>query len=290
MSAPHAPEFVSMRLVVRVLALLLILLVPATGAFAETDIKTETKVEEKKPDTEKPSEAKEKPGAEKEKPAAKERPFSIVVLGDSLADGLWASIYRAYIRSQKQVAVKRYAVNSAGFTAHSFEGDFEKIAKDQPIDLVIFMVGANDRQRAFAQGTPREWAQFRTEKWHNIYRQNIQRFLGLIQEKKVALVWVGLPVMRREDANEDAKMMNGIYRELAATHGALFVDITAATANKDGEYDPYLEDDKGRKRRFRADDGVHFTDLGYDHVVRHVWKVAREKLPQFQAFWSIQGP
>ena len=289
-----------MRLAVRVLALLMILLVPATGAFAETDTKNDTKVEDKRPDAEKPAAGeKEKPAAAKDKPAAekdkdkanaKERPFSIVVLGDSLADGLWASVYRAYIRSQKQVAVKRYAVNSAGFTAHSFEGDFEKIAKEQPIDLVIFMVGATDRQRAFAQGTPREWAQFRTEKWHNIYRQNIQRFLGLIQEKKVSLVWVGLPVMRKEDANEDAKMMNGIYREVAATHGALFVDITAATSNKEGEYDPYLEDDKGRKRRFRADDGVHFTDFGYDHVVRHVWKVAREKLPQFQTLWSIPGP
>ena len=278
-----------MRLAVRVLALLLILIVPAMDAAAETEKRDDTKVEENKPDKDKPAAEKEKASADKDKPAAKERPFAIVVLGDSLADGLWASLYRGYIRAQKLVAIKRYAVNSAGFTAHSFEGDFEKVAKD-PVDIVVFMVGANDRQRAFAQGTPREWAQFRTEKWHTIYRQNIQRFLGLVQEKKVALVWVGLPVMRKEDANDDAKMMNGIYRELAATHGALFVDITAVTANKDGEYDPYIEDDKGRKRRFRHDDGVHFTDYGYDHVVRHVLKVAKEKLPQFQGFWSIPGP
>ena len=60
----------------------------------------------------------------------KDRPFTIVVMGDSLADGLWASLYRSYIRVQKQVAVKRHAVNSAGFTAHSFESDFEKLSAE----------------------------------------------------------------------------------------------------------------------------------------------------------------
>src|SRR5262249_12094063 len=151
-------------------------------------------------------------------------------------------------------------------------------------------VGANDRQRAFAQENGKEWAAFRSEKWHAIYRQNIQRFLGLVQAKKVRLVWIGLPIMRKDDASEDAKMLNALYRELAATQAACFVDVWAISANKDGEYDPFIEDEHGRKGRFRHDDGVHFTDLGYDHLLRHVMKVAREKLPQLQALWSVPGP
>jgi hypothetical protein len=212
------------------------------------------------------------------------------VLGDSLSDGVWASLYRGYVRQQKLVTVRRHGINSAGFTSHSFESDFEKIAAQGPVDLVVFMVGANDRLRAFAQGNPKEWAPFRTEKWHRIYRQNIQRFLALLQAKKIPMVWIGLPIMRKEDANEDAKMMNGIFRELATAHGAVFVDVWAVSANKDGEFDPFLDDDKGRKKRFRHDDGVHFTDFGYDHVLRHVLKVAREKLPQLQPLWSVPGP
>ena len=279
-----------MRVAVRLLALLVLFAFPLSGSLAETKNGGDAKHEEAKPEEAKPQQAKPQEAKPDEKDkGAKERPFAVVVLGDSLSDGLWASLYRGYIRAQKQVSFKRYGINSAGFTAHSFEDDFVKIAKD-PVDLVIFMVGANDRQRAFAMGTPREWAAFRTEKWHLIYRQNIQRFLGLVQEKKVPMVWVGMPIMRKEDASEDAKMMNGIYRELATTHGAIFVDTWSITANKDGEYDPYLEDDKGKKRRFRHDDGVHFTDFGYDHVTKHVLKVAREKLPQLQALWSVPGP
>lgn len=274
-----------MRLAVRLLALLLLFAAPlaASPARAETENGGDAKNDEKKPDEKKPEKGDDKKDAQ--------RPFVIVVMGDSLADGIWGSLYRGYVRQQKLVRVSRHAINSAGFSSHNFEGDFEAIAtKEKSIDLVVFMVGANDRQRVFAVGNSREWAQFRTEKWHFLYRQNIQRFLALMQAKKVPIVWVGLPIMRKEDASDDAKMMNGIYHELATAHGATFVDIWAATANKDGEYDPFIEDEKGRKRRFRHDDGVHFTDYGYDVVMRHVMKVAREKLPQFQALWSVPGP
>ena len=259
-----------MRLAFRLFALLALFAAPVSGLRAETTANgSQPKTEEAKKEVSAP------------------RPFALIVMGDSLSDGMWASLYRGYIRQQKQVRVVRHGVNSAGFTAYSFETDFEKIAAQGPIDLVIFMVGANDRQRVFAQDNSKEWAQFKTEKWHAIYRQNIQRFLGLLQQKKVPVVWIGLPIMRKDDASEDAKMMNGIYRELSTAHGAIFVDIWSVTANKDGEYDPFMEDEKGRKRRFRHDDGVHFTDFGYDHVLRHVVKVAREKLPQLEALWSV---
>jgi hypothetical protein len=266
-----------MRLALRLFTLLAVFMAPWAGASAET-----TNGGQAKPPEAKPQQAKKEESAQ--------RPFVIVVMGDSLSDGMWASLYRGYIRVQKQVRVVRHGVNSAGFTAYSFEADFEKIVAQGPVDLIVFMVGANDRQRAFAQGNGKEWAQFRTEKWHAIYRQNIQRYLGLVQAKKIPMVWIGLPIMRKEDASEDAKMMNGVYRELSATHGALFVDIWGVTGNKDGEYDPFIEDEKGRKRRFRHDDGVHFTDLGYDHVLRHVIKVAREKLPQLEALWGVPAP
>lgn len=246
------------------------LAVPLAGAAAETANGSQGKSEDANKET--------------------SRPFVVAVMGDSLADGIWASLYRGYIHSQKLVAVRRHAVNSAGFTGYSFEAEFEKIAAQESIDLVVFMVGANDRQRVFAQDNGKEWAAFRTERWHGIYRQNIQRFLGLLQAKKVPIVWIGLPIMRKEEANEDAKMLNGIFRELATAHGAVFVDIGPVTANKDGEYDPFLEDDKGRKRRFRNDDGVHFTDFGYDHVLGHVLRVARANLPQLQALWNVPGP
>lgn len=261
-----------MRLAVRLLAFLTLFAILPASAIAETANGSGVMNDEKKD-------------------GGAQRRFVIIVMGDSLADGLWGSLYRGYVRQQKQVRVSRHAVNAAGFSSHSFESDFEKIAeKEKTIDLDVFMVGANDRQRAFVTGNHKEWAAFRTEKWHQIYRQNIQGFVALLQAKKIPMVWVGLPVMRREDASEDAKMMNGLYREVATAHGATFVDIFATTANKDGEYDPFLDDEKGRKRRFRHDDGVHFTDFGYDHVLRHVMKIAREKLPQFQALWSVPGP
>jgi uncharacterized protein len=211
---------------------------------------------------------------DKEKPPD---PVNLVVFGDSLADGLWGSYTRAYVR-MRHVKVVRATQNSSGFTASAYEHELEKRMAAAKIDLMVMQVGANDRQRAFAP-EGREWAVFQTPKWHEFYRQRIGRFLAVVQEKKLRAVWVGLPIMRKEDARADAKMMNGIYREMAESHGVPFVDIWAVTANAEGEYDAYREDEKGRKRRFRADDGIHFTEMGYDVVARHVSKRVHELYP-----------
>src|SRR5262245_52750499 len=140
-----------MRLALRLLALLAVFTAPIAGGRAETGNGSHPTTEPAK------------------KEIAAPRPVAIIVMGDSLSDGMWASRYRGYIRAQKQVRVARHGVNSAGFTAYSFETDFEKIAAQGPVDLVIFMVGANDRQRVFAQDNTKQWAQFRTENWHVIY-------------------------------------------------------------------------------------------------------------------------
>ncbi len=211
---------------------------------------------------------------EKDKPPA---PVNLVVFGDSLADGLWGSYTRAYVRL-RHIKVVRATQNSSGFTASNYEQELEKRLAAGKIDLLVMQVGANDRQRAFAP-EGREWAVFQTPKWHEFYRQRIGRFLALVQAKKINTVWVGLPIMRKEDARADAKMMNGIYREMSEQHGVPFVDIWAVTANAEGEYDAYREDEKGRKRRFRADDGIHFTEMGYDVVARHVSKRVHELFP-----------
>jgi hypothetical protein len=213
-------------------------------------------------------------GREKDKAPA---PVNLVVLGDSLADGLWGSYTRAYVR-MRHVKIVRATQNSSGFTATSYDQELEKRLAAGKIDLMVIQVGANDRQRAFAP-EGREWAVFPTPKWHEFYRQRIGRFLAVVQAKKLRSVWVGLPIMRKEDARTDAKMMNGIYREMSERHDVPFVDIWALTANAEGEYDAYREDEKGRKRRFRADDGVHFTELGYDVVARHVSKRVHELFP-----------
>jgi len=226
-----------MRLALSFLALLALFAAPFGGAKAETANGSQPRTQEAKKEVSAP------------------RPFNIVVMGDSLSDGMWASLYRGYIRQQKHIRVARHGVNSAGFTAYSFETDFEKIAAKGPIDLVVFMVGANDRQRAFAQGNGKEWAAFRTDKWYAIYRQNIQRFLGLLQQKKVPTVWIGLPIMRKEDASEDAKMMNAIYRELATAHGKTPIDLAKVIAGDDGTVPSPAEHRPGASGRSGAPGG-----------------------------------
>src|SRR5690606_28033049 len=75
--------------------------------------------------------------------------------------------------------------------------------------------------------------------------------------------WVSLPVMRRQDMNEDAEMINDLIRSRALANGVRFVDIFASFADADGNYNPYGPDLAGKTKLLRDQDGVHFTDTGY---------------------------
>jgi hypothetical protein len=70
---------------------------------------------------------------------------------------------------------------------------------------------------------------------------------------------VSLPIMRREEANRDAEMMNEIFRSRALANGARYIDIFQSFATADNGYDAYGPDLAGKNRLIREPDGVHFT-------------------------------
>ena len=117
--------------------------------------------------------------------AAKPKPFTIVVVGDSLADGLWASLYRAYIKD-RNVKVMRETLNSSGFTAYNWLAKLEIILrKYRKIDLVVAQMGTNDRQRLIIRR--QRWPSFRSDGWIKGYRERVEKVHG--------------PAARREDSH-----------------------------------------------------------------------------------------
>jgi hypothetical protein len=208
---------------------------------------------------------------------SKSGPVTIIVFGDSLADGLWAAIYREYARN-RAVKVVRATKVSSGFTAYNYQGWMENLLRQyKKIDAFIIEVGANDRQRMVARG--RGLIRFRSKEWTEIYKQRLEAFVKKLAEAKVPTYWVGLPIMRDKTVAKDSQFMNQLYEAVARRNGATYISTWDVTSNDKGVYDAFFSDSHGRRRRFRAGDGIHFSYLGYDRVAQHVLTVIRKKQP-----------
>jgi uncharacterized protein len=195
----------------------------------------------------------------------------LTVIGDSLADGVWAGLHRN-LRAGKRFKVRRAAKVSSGLAAYDWYSAAETLLDDDT-DIVVVMLGANDGQAIRRPGETR--IAYRGGRWRDVYADKIDELLQLFKERDVFTVWIGLPVMRKDSMREQAERLNAIFAEVVTGRADVsFLPTWDLTTDDNGEYSAYADlDDSGRPRQFRAKDGVHFTMMGYQFLARHVQEV-----------------
>ena len=191
-------------------------------------------------------------------------PIRIVVLGDSLADGLWAGVYRA-LRRESDVTVDRHTRVASGLSRPDFydwDDELTDFLAAEDVDIAIVSIGLNDGQPIFYDG---RWDHdFATPEWDEIYSERVLQFMRQLADADVPTFWVGLPTVRSAQFDVRVRHMNAIYRAAAAEAGVHFVETRPLTADDTGAYAAYLVDTEGRQRLMRANDGIHFTSRGYE--------------------------
>jgi hypothetical protein len=203
--------------------------------------------------------------------------YRVVVLGDSLGDGLWSGLYRAF-EEDKTLEFIQHAKPNSGFArtdSYDWNEQLAKLLKEDTYQIAVVMFGASD-----AQGvrSGKEWLKVGSEGWREIYGQRVEAFIKQLRAANVAVYWVGLPIMRSPTQNEDAEKLNDVYREKAFINGARYVETWTGFSDESGRYSPYGPDMTGQVKRLRADDGVHFTARGYLKLAHFVEKDLRSDL------------
>ncbi|MGH6791310.1 MAG: DUF459 domain-containing protein [Methyloceanibacter sp.] len=203
--------------------------------------------------------------------------YRIVVLGDSLADGLWAGLYRAFEDDATLEFINRSKAPSGLSRTDNYDwnAELDKLFKDETYQIAVVMFGAND-----AQGIRKGKESFKvgTEGWREAYGKRVEDFIKKLRAKNIATYWVGLPVMRSPAQNTDAELMNEVFREKAFINGAKFVDTWTGFTDESGRYSAYGPDMSGQVKRLRADDGLHLTMRGYLKLAHFVEKDLRKDL------------
>jgi uncharacterized protein len=228
-------------------------------------------------------------GHEGEGVTAKARPkpavtptYFVAVLGDSLAQMLAQGLTEAF-EDRPEVAILRKAKENSGLVRDDFF-DWTKTAREllasgEKVDFAVMLVGSNDRQvLRDANGSYEP----RTPEWQAAYAQRIEVIAAMFRDKKIPLLWVGLPIMKSESLSADAISFNEFYRAYAEKAGASYLDIWEVFANESGQYTPVGPDINGQNVRLRAADGVHFTKAGARKLAHFVEPAIRRNLDEVQ--------
>ncbi len=215
------------------------------------------------------------------KPTAPEegQKLTVIVAGDSIADGVWGGLYRKLLRD-KRYEIVRKARNSSGFVAFDWVEELRATDELKRADAVIFLAGTNDRQSLVSQGKPRHL--FGTKAWEEGYIERVTALMQSMKTQNIPLVWISLPIARKDEFNKDSRYLNNLFAQAARNSGVIYVDIWAMFADKDGQYSAYLPDTDGRNRLLRDNDGIHFTPRGYEMIADAVLEKLQKTVPAFQ--------
>lgn len=194
--------------------------------------------------------------------APRER-YNVVVLGDSLGDGLWAGIYHVLRKDKRFNVIKKSRV-ATGFSRHDYfdwNAAVRDIAGETRIDIAVVVMGTNDRQPIMLDGV--RHALFDAG-WREIYERRVDDFTATLKGTGAAIYWVQLPVMRSPRFGGDMERFNEIFEARASANSVAYVSMDGVATGADGGYTAYGPDRFGSTKLLRADDGIHFTMAGYE--------------------------
>jgi hypothetical protein len=199
-------------------------------------------------------------------------PLRLWIGGDSLAGSLGPSLGRL-TADTGVVQPVFFSKVSSGLSTPDFwdwpKHGGEEMFKLDP-EIAVFIVGAND---TMIIGDDRD-------EWRPQYEQAVEEMMTLLIGENRTVYWVGAPVLEDDDSLHVAQL-NEVFQEVAARHPeVVYVDAYSLFATPEGEYTPFIPDGEGETILVRADDGVHFTPEGGDHLAEAIF-------PQLDAQCSL---
>lgn len=213
--------------------------------------------------------------------------YRLEVWGDVLAEGLLVGLVDQFA-DEPRVAVQKRHRPIAGLMRPTFDDEIGEIVSEiarSTAHIVVIQLGLNDRVPLRLPNGRR--ANVGTEPWREEYTRRVDRIMRALKAQRIAAYWVGLPIMRRPDANDDAQVINEILRERANVAGLKMIDVYAATADQGGNYDAYGPDVSGTNRLLRQGDGITFTAAGNRKLAHFVERELKRDLVQARAQRSV---
>ncbi|WP_010137453.1 DUF459 domain-containing protein [Oceanicola sp. S124] len=187
------------------------------------------------------------------------------VLGDSLADGLWAAVERA-LGQCASVEVLRLTQVSDGLThtpPEEWMSRFDAATQSTDAqDVFIVQIGANDLRGI---RDDRERVNYGTPEWDALYARRVGALAEALSARADRILWVGLPVVGEGKFEPEYQHINALISQTLTALNLPFTDIRELSrfGAPDFAMNAVVN---GSTKQLRAPDKIHFTALGYELI------------------------
>ncbi|MPR06821.1 DUF459 domain-containing protein [Microvirga tunisiensis] len=198
--------------------------------------------------------------AKQEKPKVDPSTY-VVVFGDALAGFARQGLDAHFAENQDVAVVPKIRDTSLVRTDPADWPNFINSTLDsgQKTTVAVVMLGTSDRQ-AIKEGE--ESVEPLTDRWKDLYRQRVDAIVNTFKERKIPVVWIGLPPMKNSKASEDLVAINEIYKESVQRGGGAYVDIWPGFVDDENRYTAEGPDVDGEPAKLRTNEGMFFTRAG----------------------------
>lgn len=187
--------------------------------------------------------------------------YFVAVAGDELAEALAGGLEEA-LSDRPDIAVIRSVTAGKGIIGRDpsmAQSLREFIGSRKKVDAVIVATGLGD-QAPLSEGKAEH--AFRTTRWNQIFAMRVDEVLIALTERRLPVVWLGLPPVADEERAGGNAHINEILRQRLIGFGASFHDVWAGFVDDEEAFAAVGPSLDGRNVRLRLADGVGFTRSG----------------------------
>jgi hypothetical protein len=200
----------------------------------------------------------------------------ILIIGDYVAAGLAWGLDQA-LATEPKLAVIDKSNDGSGLVRPDFfdwNKTLPEVLNTEKPDLVVVMVGANDRQQI---RTANERLAVGSAPWEKTYTERVDGMVDTLKVYGKPFFWVSAPPMRASSGAGDMAYLNSLYKPRVEAAGGTFVDIWIGFTNANGQYISTGPDLDGQVRQLRTSDGVNFTRAGRMKLSFYIEREIRKK-------------
>lgn len=216
--------------------------------------------------------------------AAPQGPFTVLILGDSLAATGFGALLERRLDAHPEVVAYRKGKSSSGLARPDFFDWIDQAKRQVEFrkpDLVIVIMGGNDGQdltRGPRGGTRVRWDD---ERWAAGYRERMDALLAEVTGEDRRVLWLGLPTMGLRSLEKKLILIRDIQEEAVAALGdkGVYLDTAPFVTDEAGELLTHAKVGKHAKpQQIRAEDRIHFTMSGSEYFADRVYPEVLEAL------------
>ena len=196
----------------------------------------------------------------------------ILFAGDSMMQGVAPIVIRRLKASHPGWLLRDESQQSTGLSIKRRLDWVQKIKNEiveHKLTTVAVFLGPNDPWDIYEN---KQVIRFPSPEWEARYMARVSEICEFAKEKKVHLIWIGLPTMKQPRVHQGATVQNPIFRHAMEKYGFDFVSTEALIGRLDQPYVRYMTDAEGKKITLRANDGIHFSPKGLQIIAAAVLK------------------